>query len=258
MILVPAVAGCSRQRQFYMSGAVEDGLIIVLPGVEGRGMLNEDICRGLRQGGVKAAVFLYDWTSCWGLLANQRAEATNRERAAELALVIARYQDAWPGRPVLLVGHSGGGAIAIWAAEYLPRGNSIDGVVLLAASLSPHYMLDTALSHSRRGIVSFHSERDWLLLGVGTTVAGTMDGEHTSSAGRVGFVEPQGAARPSVYRRLLQIPWFARMSRTGNTGLHFTSGAGPFVAQYVAPFISIEQWDKALVARVIGQPVRAD
>jgi len=93
--------------------------------------------------------------------------------------------------------------------------------------------------------------KDWLFLGFGTTIHGTMDGEHTSSAGRVGFLVPVSAARPKVYDRLFQIAWHKQMAAAGHTGGHLTTAAEDFVANYVAPFVLSRRWDDSVVARVL-------
>ncbi|MFB3893013.1 MAG: alpha/beta fold hydrolase [Phycisphaerae bacterium] len=236
-----------------MSGRMDQGLVVVFPGIEGRSSFNESICRGLSDAGVQYAIELYDWTSRGGPigpLINERAESRNRRKAREIADHVVQYRQAYPNRPVYLVGQSGGGAIAAWVAESLPPGQRVDGIVMLAASLSPDYMIDTALAKSRQGIVSFYSPKDWFLLGMGTTMVGTMDGEHSSSAGRTGFNVPRGSSRPSVYNRLYQIPWTSSMSSAGNTGTHLSSGSELFVAEYVAPFIRAPVWSEDLVTRV--------
>lgn len=257
-LALAALAGCSHSPQ-VMSGRMDQGLVIVLPGIEGRSGLNKDICEGLEHGGVKAAVELYDWTTpVLGPLYNLRAYGRNHGKANEIANMILRYKMAYPGKPVVLVGQSGGGAIAIWAVEALPKGISVDGVILLAAALGPDYMLDTALSKSKRGIVNFYSSRDWFLLGLGTTLAGTMDGEHSSSAGKTGFEVPHVWGGPNPYGKLYQIPWRQEMAAAGSTGTHVTSGAPRFVAGYVAPFVLLPQWSNDIVDRVVrGENVGA-
>lgn len=249
------LVGCAEPQPYVTSQRLERGLVIVLPGIEGRSQFNRAICRGLSQGGVDCAIELYDWTSCWGPLYNLRAAERNRRKAEHLADKITRYRMACPGRPVFLVGQSGGGAVAVWTAERLGPGQKVDGIVLLAASLSPYYMLDLAIRNSRRGVVSFHSHRDWFLLG--TNVTGTMDGEMTSSAGRTGFLYPQAASRPKSYSRLFQVPWDRQMARAGHTGGHLTSGAERFVAMYVAPLIFGDTWDEASVEAVMRRTLKA-
>ena len=153
---------------------------------------------------------------------------------------------------MVLVGQSGGAAVAIWAAERLPVGHRVDGIILLAAALSPGYPLDDALTKSRRGIVSFHSSRDRFFLGAGTTIYGTMDGKHGSAAGRVGFTEPADGPRAAVYgRKLFQVPWHEQVYRSGLGG-HLTSGSRDFVARHVGPLCQASVWSERTIQRVLS------
>ena len=242
--------GCTRQP-YLTPERLAKGLVVVLPGVEGEGALNREICRGLDAGGVHWGIDLQDWTSPWGPLINLRAEIHNRQKAREIAVRVAEYKFAHPDNPVVLVGQSAGGAMALWVAESMPERQDIDGIVLLAPAISPGYMVDFALSKTTRGVINFYSEKDWLFLGVLTTLYGTMDGEHTSSAGRVGFMVPASGARPKTYDRLFQIAWHKQMVAAGHTGGHLASSAEAFVSRYVAPFVLAKRWDDELVARVL-------
>jgi len=257
LLVLCALAGCGEPQPYVTRERLERGLLIVLPGVEGRSPFNEAICKGLNEGGVSWAIELRDWTSMWGPLYNQRAEGENRQKARQVADRIVRYRMAHPDRPVVLVGQSGGGAMAVWAAEALPPGQQIEGVIMLNPSLSPPYMLDLALERCRRGIVNFYSLEDRLFLGAGTTVAGTMDGRHSQSAGRVGFRIPRAGGTPKSYQRLFQVAWQPKMAATGHRGGHLTSGAEDFVAVYVAPFLLHEEWNEAFVGRVMNRELPA-
>lgn len=250
MLLLLSAAGCDTSQPYVSAERLERGLVIVLPGIEGRSQFSRDICRGLDEAGLDCAIQLYDWTIPLGPLYNLRAATRNRRQAEYVAGLIVRYRKACPGRPVVLVGQSGGGAIAVWAAEVLPPGQKVDGIILLAAALSPNYMLDMALANSTRGIASFHSDRDWLLLT--TNITGTMDGEATTSAGRTGFYVPEGPGKPKCYAALHQVPWDRQMARSGHTGGHLTSGATHFVTLYVAPLVQQDTWDQAAVDRIMS------
>ncbi|MDP7637387.1 MAG: hypothetical protein QF577_07550 [Phycisphaerae bacterium] len=248
-----SLAGCGNSQPYVSELRLQRGLVIVLPGIEGRSLFNKAICRGLDEGGVDWAIELYDWTSHVPLafLINLRSEHRNRGRAAEIAERIVRYQRNYPDRPIVLVGQSGGGAIAAWTCEAMPSGRKVDGVIILAATLSPEYPLATSLGNCRRGIVNFYSFGDVVLLWAGTIISGTMDGEHTSSAGRVGFTVPHPEARPAEYNRLFQVPWHKEMARRGNLGGHLTSGAAEFVAAYVSPLVLAPRWDTGVIAEVL-------
>jgi pimeloyl-ACP methyl ester carboxylesterase len=246
MMIVTAglLVGCVDRQVYLTPDRLHRGLVVVLPGIEGRSRLNEAITVGLVEGGVNWAIEIDDWTGT-GLLINLYTEQRNRKIASQLAGRIERYRRKYPGRPVVLIGHSGGGAIAVWAAEALPADQTVDGLILINASLSPGYDLRGALMRTRRGIVNFYSSGDWLLLGLGTTFTGTMDREHGASAGMVGFNVPDTA--PGEYRRLYQIGWSAQMARTGHTGGHFASSASRFAARYIAPLVLAENWSASLI-----------
>jgi len=230
-------------------------LVIVLPGIEGRGVLNEAITRGLNDGGVGCAIEIYDWTSSLGPLYNLRAEKHNLKKAGELAKRITRYRLAYPDRPVILVGHSGGGAMGVWALESLEPNREIDGLILLNVSLSPSYDLSKAITHTRRGIVNIYSKLDWFLLGVGTSVYGTMDGKHEASAGMTGFIIPEGT--PEAYVKFFQMGWTRKMADTGHIGGHFSSSTSKFIARYVAPLVKDPDWSPKLIDKImLGLPVQ--
>lgn len=264
LLLTGGLMGCGKGQPYLSVDRLHKGLVIVLTGIEGRSRLNEDICRGLDAGGVDCAIELYDWTPSIPLkqvlppvaLYSQRAQSRNRAQADKLVSRIIRYQMAYPRRPVVLVGQSGGAAIAAWTAEGMPSNRPLDGVIMLAPSLSPGYMLDQALMNSRRGIVNFYSSRDLFILGLGTAVAGTMDGAHTQSAGRVGFEVPAAGGKPPCYQKLYQIGWTSKMAQTGNLGIHLSSGGARFVSAYVAPFVRSRTWSQELVAQVLNQSLK--
>jgi len=246
--------GCYYQP-YKTPERLDAGLVVVLPGIEGRSPLNEEIVQGLVDAGVPYAIDIQDWTSWLGPLYSLRAELRNRRKANQIGVRISEYKYAHPDKPVFLVGQSGGGAMALWIAESMPEGQEIDGIILLVPSISPGYLVDYALSKTKRGIVNFYSSRDWFFLGVGTTITGTMDGRHTSSAGRLGFDIP---ARPQpqekqLYDKLFQVAWHRQMSASGYTGTHLSSSAEAFIAYYVAPLIKADKWSDEVIARIIAQ-----
>lgn len=260
------LAGCGGGQEYVNPISLRSGLVIVLPGIEGRSTLNENICAGLKLGGVPWAVELSDWTNKYlSPFYNLRAEERNHRKAAELAAHIENYQEMHPGCPVVLVGHSGGGAIAIWAAEALRAGVKIKGIILINVAISREYDLCKALEHTEQGIVNFSSEKDNMLLGAGTTIFATMDGKHESSAGMEGFLTPP--TLPKIYdEKLFEIEWSESMAvYSSHTGGHFSSSNEDFVSRYVAPIVLAEKWNKQLMfdvrrgelIRTVENPTRA-
>jgi pimeloyl-ACP methyl ester carboxylesterase len=132
---------------------------------------------------------------------------------------------------VYLVGHSGGGGMALMTAERLPASASLAGVVLLAVAVSPLYDVRPALKHSRR-IWSFYSPLDCILPGIGTLAAGTMDGWHLFCAGCSGFF---GTSRgcDGLHQRM----YHPSMLLSWNLGGHFGGVNRVFIADHVAPLL---------------------
>ncbi len=178
-ILACWISGCApfdKSQPYENPERLDHGLVLVFTGIEGRSWINSDICQGLDKGGVDMAIRLVDWTTHipGAYIYDQRAEARNRQKADQIAADILEYRAEHPGRPVILIGQSGGGAMAAWTAECLPDRYGVDGIIMMAVSLSPGYQLDGALGRSRRGIVSFYSEKDFLLLGAGVLAIGDL------------------------------------------------------------------------------------
>jgi len=230
---------------------LERGLILVLPGIEGRGPVNLDLARGLADGGVTAAIEVFDWTTGSTALAlyHLRALERNRRVADEVARRIVEYQDQHPGRPVHLVGHSGGGGLAVLALEALPEGRTITSAVLLAPALSPRYDLTKALGRTERGIRHFHSRHDRLYLELGTRTFGTLDGHHATAAGAQGFRLPEGASAETTHlyaTRLFQEPYRREMAASWNLGQHTGATNRVFAAEWIAPLLGPGQTDEGV------------
>ncbi len=251
------VFGCVGTDQPYVTEQrLDEGLVLVLTGMHGRLWLTENIAVGLDRAETDQAVKMYDWTQMGVLfpLLNLRAEDRNREAAAGIAEFVREYKREYPGRPVTLVGYSAGGPMAIWTAEALSPQRELEGIIVLASPLQPDYDLRPALAASRKGVVSFHSRHDWLYLGLGTIIFGTMDGGRGVSAGNVGFEPPEPDA--DGYDHLFQVPWQSDMAKLGYMGTHLTIGAPRFVAAYLAPLIESDEWDQELISEMIeaGRP----
>jgi pimeloyl-ACP methyl ester carboxylesterase len=248
------LAGCGGTGQPHVTPQrLDRGLVLVLPGIHGRLWLSENLGNGLAAGGVDQAIEIYDWTQPvgnWCVFYNLMAVEHNREIAARIAHYITDYQAAHPGRPVTLVGYSGGGPMAVYIAEAMPAGACVDAIFLLSAPLTKTYPLEKALAASRKGILSIYSNRDLAYLGMGTLLFGTMDGKHEISAGNVRFETPAGGPGADLYRKLFQVSWEPWMDKLGYTGSHLSSASPPFVAAYLAPLIRADRWNSDLFTRL--------
>ncbi len=218
------------------------GYTIILPGIEGRSNLNESIAFGLNKGGVPGAIEIYDWTvgGTFTWILNLRWSEHNRKQASRIAGKIITYQDTYPGRPVCLIGHSGGGGVAVLTLEALPAEHKIDHAILLAPALAPDHDLRRALSRTRSGIWHYYSKYDVGFLQAGTAIFGTVDGRHSRAAGAVGFVKPWGMdkAGHELYDRLLHQQEFTpQMAEAGHYGLHTTWARESFVSRWLAPIV---------------------
>jgi pimeloyl-ACP methyl ester carboxylesterase len=252
--LVPALilstaGGCASDpnKPFMTSDRMNSGLVIILPGIEGESSLNHDVRRGLLNGGLFYAVPIYRWgrpVPIAGPLLNQMDIIGNRIEGKEIANRIVSYQKSYPGRPVYLIGHSGGGGIAVFAAEALPKDVSIDGLVLLSASMSSAYDLTGALGHCRKGILNIYSRADvgWLI--IGTMLAGNVDGIRGPAAGAIGFDRPTAKSSPErirAYQKLYQLELTGPLGN-GSNGAHASTTRSSFITYYVLPWLMASSW----------------
>jgi pimeloyl-ACP methyl ester carboxylesterase len=245
MLAAIVLCGCGGENDIVLNNAPyttearkSRGLVVILPGIDGPSRANQNTRAGLARSGVQAAMPIYPWgvpIPGAGLLVNQTNVLGNRMAGANLAEYIQAYQRQYPGRPVFLIGHSGGGGVAVFAAEAMPAGQKIDGLVLLSASLSADYDLSKALARLKRGIVNFYNPSDRALLGVGTTIMGNVDGGHGASAGLEGL--RSGSSRV----------WNRRVSSYGGDP-HFAATRSSFVAGSVAPWILASSWPPGYAA----------
>jgi len=233
--ILPAM-GCANNAEYLTEERLNNGLVIILPGIEGHSRLNENIRSGLVASEIYHAIPIYPWgrpVPFVGPLITQVDFLGNRLAGIRMAKIITNYQDKYPDRPVYVVGHSGGGGVAVFTAEAMPEDRKIDGLVLLSASISSAYNLKKALSHCRNGIVNFYNKGDAGVLGLATTVIGTVDGTHGPSAGLIGF---DCFDKPG-YEKLYQVRMMGVSSNE-----HTTSTQVGFVSSYVTPWVLSDGW----------------
>ena len=222
---------------------LDRGLVIILPGIEGKSHLSLDIAHGLADGGVPLAVEIIDWTTGFPPLFafHLRAGNRNRRAAQKIADRITAYQDEYPTRPVHVIGHSGGAGVALFTLEAMPSDRRISSAVLLGAAVSPGYDLREALSHTESGIWNFYSAMDVLFLGIGTLLLGTIDGRHAVSAGARGFKLPSNSdsqTQSPSENRLHQQPYILQMAASWHLGGHNGWMNRIFTAEWLAPMLT--------------------
>ncbi len=223
------------------------GLVLVLPGSWGDTPADNGIIQGLLRSGVDARIELDDWTAGhWTLRPllipyNVRALGRNQGQGRRIAEKILAYQAQYPGRPVHLIGYSGGAAVAVLALEALPEHAKVTGAVLLAPSLACTYDLRPALRRTERGIKNFYSPLDIPVLAILCTAVGTSDGKHVVPAGAVGFFDaPASDSRAAGEPALEQQCYRPSMLARGHAGGHFGWVGKFFVADRVAPLVKSE------------------
>lgn len=198
--LLAVIAGGCESPEYYNEHRAANGLVIVLPGIQGIDDASYNIQNALARAGVNHAIVLQPWgkqVPLAGLLLNQMDPLGARIEAMAIADRITRYQERYPAAPVHIVGHSGGGAIAVFVADRLAFMDSqgqgagpIDGIVLLSPSISSIYDLTNVLRFCKKGVVNCYNPDDVAVEGVGTTVFGNLDGVRGPSAGLNGFDDP--------------------------------------------------------------------
>ena len=232
---------CRPLTQFCTPERARHGKVLILPGIEGRSPLNTNIVLGLHDAGAPFCLQIWDWTSkrWFGVLDHLQNTARHQRQADLIAAEMVDYRRRFPDRPIHLVGHSGGAALAVLVLERLPECCLVETACLLAAALSPGYDLTSALGRVGR-IVNFHSPYDLLFCGIGTTVFGSIDRRYGVSAGAAGFQEPAGLTEPGrvLYRQRLEQRIFTwEMASSCWWGGHQGCTHRLFVERYVAPLL---------------------
>lgn len=243
LLLLAGIAGAVGCNLDYLHTRerYDRGLAIVLPGIEGKSIWNISLAEGLNDGGVDCAIEIHEWGTPvpGGFLINLTDQRRNMAEAQRLVARILRYSNMYPGRQVHLIGHSGGAGLAILAVEDLPEDTPVETVTLLAAALSPEYDLRPALRRTRGSIYNCYSARDAVLLGAGTSLAGTIDRKYGESAGKVGFRLPEESSHEDdrLFTRLKQRAWEPGLARLGNDGGHFGWTDRRFAKVWIAPVL---------------------
>ena len=211
--------------------------LLHLPGIAGETQLDHRLVNGMKDAGFAGPTEIYDWTGDnKGIPALVNRQRNDREAQKIADKIVARRKED-PRGQILLTGHSGGTGLAVFALEKLPKGVMVDGLLLLSPALSPTYDLSGALAHVRGKAYVFSSSMDVFVLGVGTTLFGTIDGKKGESAGRNGFTPPAMPADAEQYQKLVNCPYDRSWLRFGNIGDHVSVMSRAFAEQVLAPMV---------------------
>lgn len=237
-----------RSREIDRDALLDDdrlqqGYVIILPGIEGHSRWNRSIRKGLVSAGVPYAIEIHDWTRGpkWYLW-NLRDRRRHQQQAEVIAGKISDYLQRYPDRPVYVIGHSGGAAMTAFALESLPAGVKATAGIMLVGALSPRYDLKPALQHTERGLWNYSALGDLLFVGIGTIICGTCDGRHLPGCGLVGFPKSaRGSSADGRDPRLHQMWYQWPMLRDFNLAGHLTCVNPRFIRKWIAPLLAGNQ-----------------
>jgi hypothetical protein len=215
------------------------GIILCVPGAGGFPRICNWMQEVVEEQGIPVAVESFEWTHGYGrILADHVDICHTWSEGRRLAARICALKQECPQRPVYLVSHSAGCAVALAATQCLPPG-SLERLVLLAPAVSATYDLRPALAVVSCTVENFYSRHDWAALGIGIFLFGTADRQWTAAAGRVGFQPilccPQDQA---LYAKLRQHPWDPCLAWAGNTGGHYGAYQPGFLRAYILPMLT--------------------
>jgi pimeloyl-ACP methyl ester carboxylesterase len=217
----------------------EAGLVLVADGVGGLDLAGTGLQPMAARAGLGYVVKVHHWGHGFGRWHRDLTNVANHtKQAAAMADEVLAFREQHPGRPVFLVGKSGGTGMVVRTLELLPE-DAVEAAVLMAPAISPRYDLTRALRAVRRELVVFWSPLDVFILGAGTALFGTIDRVRGISAGMVGFKVPGGLDDEGrrQYAKLRQVRWSPSMLRTFNFGGHVGPDNPAFLRKYVVPLL---------------------
>lgn len=271
LLLLAAVSvlasGCRSFAPAQSANKLNEGYTLILPGVLGHAPWDNNLAAGLTDAGIPGAIEVYDWTQGPLMMGyNMLAGGNVRRHGERVAQKIVDYQQRYPGRPVHLIGHSGGASAVIRTLEALPQESRVSSAVLLAPGLPSDYDLRLALSRTTGGIHNFYSPYDLLISAMYVpTMANHSRLYEPTAAGAFGFHVPKGVQgwdRTTYEQALKQHPYKLEMVEGGNLGDHFGWTNPAFVARWIAPVIKdpapeLRRLPAPSIAAPQNQPVAA-
>lgn len=235
IILAGIAGGC--QPAAPRGDELQCGAIWMFPGIEGGYWSLEGVRRAFRDAGVKAAIYTHEWGRPFNPFGNLCDLTGNRRAAIEVAEQVMAYHRQYPEGPIDLIGYSGGGGMALLVAEALPDDIRLRNVLLVHPAVSPDYDLTPTLRRLDGQLIHYYSDWDIVILGMGTSVFGTMDRKFTASAGQKGFHLEEAISEPALCDKLLQHKWTPEQMAVGHFGEHFGIAFYGWNKNYVAPYL---------------------
>jgi hypothetical protein len=238
-LLVCVACGCvsTPVPQVHKSVPPGSSYLLYLPGITGTTVIDQAWLGALHDAGAAGDFDVYDWTkNRSSFLDALEAHDENHRVAAQIGKFIEQTRGINPDTPIICCGASGGAGLTVWALEALPRGTTVNDVLLIAPALSPDYDLSAALRHVSGALYYLSSPLDAPTNGGGTLLFGTIDGKHSAAAGFTGFHQPPGAD-PAQYRKLVELKYDPAWIAWGNFGSHMGGLSSAFATHVLAPML---------------------
>lgn len=241
---VRLISLCASERARYglpeTLGPMDADVLFILDGVGGFQFSPLVARRIIREQGAAIGTVVCRWQfgvpgEIWSDLIWLRR---NRIVAARIARRILAFRRDHPSARIHVLGYSGGAGVAAFACEQLRGRPVIQTLILAAPALAPDYNLAPALRAVRRGY-ALVSGRDRWLLGIGTTIFGTIDRRRVSAAGCVGF-QRSADLRPTdsaEYAKLREVHWRPEFAAYGNAGGHTGWLSLSFLRRHLLPLL---------------------
>lgn len=234
-------AGCSRP---------ESGPLVIFLDGAGWYASSGGVESGLRQAGYTGRFETFLWSSFLGPAHDHFVKANSRATGRRLARRIEAQRKVDPDSSIHLMGLSAGTAVILRALNELPKGVSVDSVVLFSSSASSQRNLTQAMGHVKGRLYATASTHDVILAGIPANA----DRRGGSPAGLVGFRLPTAASAQTIeaYDRVVILPWQPSYLGFGWTGSHTSVTDRRFVGTVIAPrILSHEPFplDRSVVAR---------
>lgn len=244
LLLLIAASGCGVEPLTPQPSNVtpfgQSATIIYVPGIGGFGRADRVWLEGLQAGGYEGKTVICDWSNNMGAIEALWNHSRQQSEARRIADRIVELRAESSSGLIILVGHSAGTALAVYALEHLQPHVNVDNLLLLSPALSRTYDLSKALRHVRGRADVFYSNRDTLVLAFGTFLFGTADGVHSESAGYGGFIRPPWADHVA-YAMMYAHPYTCERQKAGDDGGHEGVLAAREAAVIIAPLLPRHQ-----------------
>jgi pimeloyl-ACP methyl ester carboxylesterase len=192
---------------------------------------HKSVQEGLKAAGFTGHVEAFPWSSMLGPAHDHLFVARKQKKARKLAERIVAYRAKQPDADLHLMGLSAGTAVIVFALEQLPKGVSVDNVVLFSPSISDRHDLSTAMEHVQGNLYATCSRVDGILGGITKNA----DGYSGNPAGLSGLRIPSRVQRYEHYARVVNLPWRPAYGDIGWNGGHTSVVGSSFVQEVIAP-----------------------